>query len=112
MENAIQQLIEVIKADYRMGFEGRDASKETAARMIEEFENGISVEEGRKYLKIVKTMGTQQMVWGFVVKKDTNKFRAGDILKAAGWNAPATNKARGNIFDDTYQVRWTGPMYL
>lgn len=112
MENAIQQLIEVIKADYRLGFEGREGSPEVAARMIEAFEDGISVEEGRKYLKIVKTMGTQKMVWGFVVKADTNKFRAGDILMAAGWSAPATNKARGNIFDDTYQVRWTGPMYL
>lgn len=112
MNKAIEQLIEVIKADYRLGFTGRECKEETAARMIEEFENGIFVEEGRKYLKIVKTMGTQKVVWGFVVKNDTNKFRAGDILMAASWKSPATNKARGNIFDDTYQVRWTGPMYL
>ena len=112
MENAIQQLIETIKADYRMGFEGRECNKDTAARMIEDFENGISVEEGRKYLKVIKTMGTQRMVWGFIVKNDTNKFRAGDILMAAGWKAPATNKARGNILDGGYRIRWTGPEYL
>jgi len=51
-------------------------------------------------------------VWGFVVKEDGPKFNKGDILMAAGWSAPATNKARGNIFDDQIEVQWTGPSYL
>jgi hypothetical protein len=51
-------------------------------------------------------------VWGFIVKEDGGKFRKGDILKAAGWNAPATNSARGNIIDGGYSIQWTGPMYL
>ena len=79
---------------------------------FEEFRSNIRPEGGRKYLKITKTMGNQEMVWGFIVRADTDKFRKGDILKAASWSAPATNKARGNIFDEDYDVRWTGPNYL
>jgi len=56
---------------------------------------------------------TQNSVWGFVVNVDDDKmFRKGDILKAAGYNAPARNKPRGNILDGGYQIRWTGPLYL
>lgn len=76
-----------------------------------EFLNNLSVEEGRKYLKITKKLGSQTMVWGFIMKEDDGKFRKGDILKAASWSAPARNKARGNIFEQ-YDVRWTGPNYL
>jgi hypothetical protein len=53
------------------------------------------------------------MVWGFIQKEDDKKFRAGDILKAASWAAPARNKARGNVLDEDFSwVRWTGPEYL
>ena len=80
---------------------------------VAEFAAGLSVEEGRKYLKVVKTLGSQQMVWGFVQKEDDKKFRAGDILKAAGWAAPARNKPRGNVLEGDFSwVRWTGPEYL
>ena len=80
---------------------------------VAEFAAGLSIEEGRKYLKVVKTLGSQQMVWGFVQKEDDKKFRAGDILKAAGWAAPARNKPRGNVLEGDFSwVRWTGPEYL
>ena len=45
-----------------------------------------------------------------VGSKVTN-FKVGDILKAAGYRAPALNKARGNIFE-SYSVAWTGPHYI
>ena len=52
-------------------------------------------------------------VWGFIVNTDNDKkFRKGDILKAAGYNAPARNAARGNILDGGYCIQWTGPLYL
>ena len=35
----------------------------------------------------------------------------GDILKAAGYNAPALNRPRGNVFEN-YSVAWTGPHYI
>ena len=112
MQNEIEALIEAINADYydwqncRMGPENRT---EIQAKMYDEFVNQIRVEEGSKYIKIVK----QGSVWGFIVKTDKDKmFRKGDILKAAGFNAPARNKARGNILDGGYKIQWTGPYYL
>jgi hypothetical protein len=110
MQNQIEQLIQDINADY---FAWQTASgkarSEINDRMYEEFVEGIRVEEGRKYIRIV----TQNSVWGFIQKEDCAKgFRKGDILKAAGWNAPTKNKARGNIVDGGYKIQWTGPYYL
>ena len=45
------------------------------------------------------------------MKNDDAKFKKGDILKAASFNSPARNQARGNIFEK-YSVAWTGPHYL
>lgn len=74
------------------------------------------VEEGRKYMKIIMDKANgQSSVAGFVCKKDNPKkgFVAGDMLMAATYSAPATNFARGNIFDlekawDENAIRWTG----
>ena len=110
MQNEIDQLIQAINEDYLnwQGAGGRERT-EIQARMYDEFVNGIRVDEGSKYIKIVK----QGSVWGFIVKTDKDKkFRKGDILKAASFAAPARNKARGNILDGGYQIRWTGPLYL
>ena len=77
------------------------------------FADGISVEYGRKYIKVIKTLGSQRMVWGFIVGVDNDKkFKLGDILKPAGWKAPARNAARGNILAGGYPINWTGPLYL
>ena len=77
------------------------------------FADGISVEYGRKYIKVIKTLGSQRMIWGFIVGVDNDKkFKLGDILKPAGWKAPARNAARGNILDGGYPINWTGPLYL
>jgi len=40
------------------------------------------------------------------------KFKKGDLLKAAGFNAPARNAARGNVLEGGFTIRWTGPEYL
>ena len=105
MLTQLDQLLDAIKADY-----GRWSTNLTSPRqeMIDEFNARIRYTEGKKYIKIIQ--GTS--VWGFIVKEDGGKFRKGDILKAAGWNAPAMNSARGNILDGGYTVQWTGPLYL
>lgn len=107
---AMDELVERIKADYaNWGSKGRATDNARIhAEMTERFNNGIRIEEGRKYIKVI----TNSSVWGFIVKKDGGKFRAGDILKAASWSAPAMNSARGNVFDEDYSISWTGPHYL
>ena len=105
MQLFINQLITDIKADYARWSKNMTSYRQ---EMIDEFNARVRVTEGKKYYKVIQ--GTS--VWGFIVKEDGGKFRKGDILKAAGWNAPATNSARGNIIDGGYSIQWTGPMYL
>ena len=103
-QDALTNLHRAIVTDFARRYTDSD-------QRVVEFAEGLDFEEGRKYVKVVKTLGTQQMVWGFIMKDDDKKFKKGDILMAASWAAPARNKPRGNIFED-YDVRWTGPHYL
>ena len=117
-DTAIEVLLEAIRTDYR-DFTDRGAIAKMHRsngdgefcninrEMIGEFEDALSVKRGSKYTKIIKGGS----VWGFIVNADNGRFRAGDILKAASWAAPAINAARGNIFDG-YRIEWTGPAYL
>ena len=77
--------------------------------MNDDYKNGLAYKFGRKYIKMID----RNSVVAFIVNTDNDKkFKKGDILKPAGYNAPARNKARGNIFDGNYPVNWTGPLYL
>ena len=60
--------------------------------------------KGRRYMKVTVTTvpGDGKSVHCFVDR--TN----GDVLKPAGWNAPAKH-ARGNIFDDNNGLGAMGP---
>ena len=109
MDTEMNGLLEAIANDY---LACRSRSEYFNPDDVDVFRESLKIEEGRKYLKIIKKMGSQTCVWGFVVKGDDDKkFQKGDILKAASWAAPARNKARGNIFE-FFDVRWTGPNYL
>ena len=73
----------------------------------------LSLKKGRKFIKVIH----DNSVWGFVslvngTHKDSPIF-VGDIMKAAGWNAPAKH-SRGSIFDAEMHksFSWTGPNYL
>lgn len=112
LETALETLKQEMIADYERWQNASGPRTETKARMLDDYINGIEIHEGRKYIKISTASSSQRTVWGFVVKKDGGKFRAGDLLIPAGWAAPATNKARGNILDGGYEIRWTGPLYL
>tara|TARA_Y100001951_G_C11294789_1_gene274767 strand:- start:1101 stop:1448 length:348 start_codon:yes stop_codon:yes gene_type:complete len=73
--------------------------------------------KGKKFIKIIKDDDTEygKSVWGFI-NMNHDKFEMGDVLKAAGWRAPALNKARGNLFDgypiDPNTMLIYGPRYL
>lgn len=110
MEQTLEILKNNIIADYEnwQNASGKPRT-EVQARMLDEFISGVRIQEGNKYIKVI----TGSSVWGFIVNVDNDsKFRKGDLLLAAGWKTPARNKARGNVFDGGYTIRWTGPLYL
>ena len=100
--------------DYNSFMVPKNKYDEITAKMRLEFATGIEMVYGSKYIKIVtRKDGGQRSVWGFIVNTDKDKkFKKGDLLKAAGWAAPARNVARGNILKGGYVINWTGPLYL
>ena len=99
-DEAMDVLLEKIHEDYnKLGYSHRTLD--------------LSLKPGRKFIKVVEG----NRVWGFVAKVDgTHKglpMAKGDILKAAGWRAPAKH-SRGSIFDSEMHksFSWTGPNYL
>ena len=117
MNEQMETLLENIKKDY-FELTSRCARRklytdgeltEINKKMIAEFNDELQYKVGNKYIKVI----TDRTVWGFIVNTENDKkFRKGDILKAAGWAAPARNAARGNIVDGGYTIQWTGPLYL
>ena len=109
MNDAIEVLKQEIITDYEnWQCKHPEDRTEIHARMLQDFIAGLTDKIGSKYIKII----SGGSVWGFVVNTHNDKmFRYGDILKAAGWAAPARNKARGNVFED-YSIAWTSPHYL
>ena len=114
IQDGIKNLIKAANADYcDRSYKSEDAVPEYVLEMQEKFKNGWTIEEGKKYISIYNTLGNQKSIWGGVVKEDGGKFKKGDILKAAGWRAPAKH-SRGSIFDKEFHksFSWTGPNYL
>lgn len=113
MQEALNTLINAIDEDYAKWINVSGAKDDTAReikeKMTKEFIGSTEIKVGKKYIKIIKDRG----VWGFVVRVDNDKtFKKGDILKAAGYNQPSRNKARGNIIEGGYSITWTGPNYI
>ena len=97
MEN-IEKLLNAIVEDY--------ARFSKNPERTDKFFKDLQLIKGNKYYKIVRASGG---VWGFVQINDDDKFKAGDILKPAGWAAPARNFARGNVIREQFaHVQWTG----
>ena len=122
MRMEIEKVLETMREDYKrwtmatrtvhQNVEEFNRAIDIREKMTEEYCGGLMVEENRRYWKIIGTNGggTSRSVKGFICKAGDKKFREGDMLKAAGWAAPARNFARGNVLDGSGidNVSWTG----
>ena len=110
MKEGMEMMLEHMRADYcgwsRSGF--RDINEEILSDSEKRYCDGLHYTVGQKYIKVISESGS---VSGFIVNTENDKkFALGDILKPAGWAAPAKNFARGNILDRNFdRLRWTGP---
>ena len=101
VEAEVCDLIDKLKDNYETWADSCGICQE----LVDKFNTGFDVRTGNKYIKIIN----RDNVWGFICLYDDHKFKRGDILKPAGFNAPARNFARGNIFKlDSYNAVWTG----
>jgi hypothetical protein len=109
LDEGIKNLMAGAKQDYvRMSTSGGKELTGYSKEQVEQWDNKTKVVQGKKYIKVVQDTG----VFCFIAKEDFKHFKKGDILKAAGWNAPALNSPRGNVLKGNYPIQWTGPLYL
>ena len=108
LTDGIKNMMAGAKEDYFKWSSGGDGISNYAQEQIDAWDSKTKIKEGKKYIKIVQDTG----VFAFVCKTDFKQFKKGDILKAAGYNAPALNQPRGNVLTGNYAIRWTGPLYL
>jgi hypothetical protein len=111
-EAGMAKLIEMMREDYAKFKVRTEYCKSSYEEVYAETEDMFTVESGRVYDKIIynRAGSNGRSVNGFVCRKDTKKFKTGDMLMAAGWNGPATNFRRGNVIEgiNPARVRWTG----
>jgi len=112
LNEGISNMMAGAKEDYK-SFHTSMGKKEIVAgsygdTQLKEYESKTRVDIGRKFIKVVQ----ERSVFAFIVKEDGDKFKKGDILKPAGFNAPAQNAARGNVLTGNYYINWTGPCYM
>ena len=110
LEEGIKIMMAGAKEDYRQMSTSYGKKELTgySKEQVDNWDNKTKVSMGKKYIKVVQDTG----VFGFIAKEDFKHFKKGDILKAAGYNAPALNSARGNVLTGNYNIQWTGPLYL
>ncbi len=113
--NGLDAMLDHMREDYKnwselsSRYDGVSESRLTIRDdMVKEYNSSLTYRMGKKYVKV--TDG--RSVKAFVVACDNDKkFSFGDILKPAGWKAPARNFRRGNVLDRSFNaVRWTGAM--
>ena len=110
LDEGIMNLMAGAKNDYIRcsTYNGKKELTGYSLEQVKKWDSLIKVSQGKKYIKVVRENG----VFAFIVKEDFKHFKKGDILKPAGYNAPALNSARGNVLTGNYPIQWTGPLYL
>ena len=108
IDDGINNMLDAAAWDYK--------SRGFTSKGYDTFRKNFIVKVGKKYIKIGRKSDYNDkmgQVWAFVVNTDDDKlFQRGDVLKAAGFNAPARNAPRGNVLDGGFPIQWTGPLYL
>ena len=109
LRQGITNMMAGAKDDYkRWSSNAHGEQSQWAKDSVADWDNKTRVSMGKKYIKIVQDTG----VFAFVMKEDSGHLKKGDILKAAGYNKPALNSARGNVLTGDYYIQWTGPLYM
>ena len=109
LKDGITNMMLGAKNDYiRMSTSGGKELTGYSKEQVDNWDNKTKVSMGKKYIKIVQDTG----VFAFVMKEDSGHLKKGDVLKAAGYNKPALNAARGNVLTGNYYIQWTGPLYM
>ena len=109
LKDGITNMMLGAKNDYiRMSTSGGKELTGYSKEQVDNWDNKTKISEGKKYIKIVQDTG----VFAFVMKEDSGHLKKGDILKAAGYNKPTLNSARGNVLNGNYHIQWTGPLYM
>ena len=109
LKDGITNMMLGAKNDYiKMSTSGGKELTGYSKEQVDNWDNKTRVSEGKKYIKIVQDTG----VFAFVMKEDSGHLKKGDILKAAGYNKPTLNSARGNVLTGNYYIQWTGPLYM
>ena len=95
LDLSIQEYCEYLKSKW----------EERAARAgFTHVTRNYTYEIGRKYAHIIQSDSNSRSSHSWVVIGDDNKFKLGDILKSASWNAPARNYERGNVLTGDWQA--------
>ena len=110
LKDGITNMMLGAKNDYiRMSTSGGKELTGYSKEQVDNWDSKTKIKEGKKYIKVIN----QNAVKCFIVNTTEDKvFDYGDILKPAGWNAPARNYKRGNVLEGNYLMQWTGPMYM
>ena len=114
LDEGIKNMMSGAKDDYkRWSTNAHGEQSQWSKDSVAAWDSKTKVYPGKKYIKVVQENG----VFAFIVKEDMKSigrtgYKKGDILKPAGYNAPALNAPRGNVLKGNYNIQWTGPLYL
>jgi hypothetical protein len=102
MKQALDLYLEHLYTDYTKGRPAENCLDGMTVR----YKEGLKYTETKLYFKV----SSATSVHSFIVKEDGDKFKKGDILKAASWKVPAKNFLRGNVLvEGSYSnVSWAG----
>lgn len=72
----------------------------------------IDTRTSKKYTKIISMNKrfTRPIVHSFILNREDNKFRKGDILQAEYHYEPYRDRHFGNVFKHDYRVTWYKPL--